>query len=1118
MKLSGFIEWYANHPRLDQCLHFFANDKPGSIQIGGLAGSSLSFLLAALHQKSSFPVVVVFNDREEASYAYTDLKGICGEENILFFPSSYKRSARFKQVENSNIVARTEVLARIHENQGPFVMVTYPEAVSERVVSLDHLKQNTLHLNRGEKVSPDFIVDVLNEYVFERVDFVYEPGQYSVRGSIIDIFSFAAGKPYRIDFFGNEVESIRIFEPESQLSVSQLEHIAIVPDLKQKLVDRKAISLLDFLPGSTVLGFKNLTYVKDVLDEIFQKPGFSISADEEALGYVNLPVEQRLITGDVLIDKLKKFKMMEFCSQPFFKPDTKLEFSISLQPAFNKNFQLLSQKMIENQESGYKNFIFSESEQQITRLQNIFAEISPGLGFSPVMPTIHEGFIDHELLLCCYTDHQIFDRYHKYQVREIAGSDALTIKELTSLQPGDYVVHIDHGIGKFAGLQKIEQNGKTQEAVKLVYRDNDFLFVSIHSLHRISKYKGKEGIAPKVHKLGSQVWQNLKQSTKRKVKDIARDLIKLYAQRKMQKGFMFSPDSYLTKELEASFIYEDTPDQTKSTRDVKQDMEANYPMDRLICGDVGFGKTEIAIRAAFKAAVDGKQVAVLVPTTILALQHYKTFSERLKQLPCSVEYISRLRPSKEIKKTLKKVEEGKTEILIGTHRLLGEDIKFKDLGLLIIDEEQKFGVAAKEKLKKLKLNVDTLTMTATPIPRTLQFSLLGARDLSIINTPPPNRHPIITELHVFNEDIIREAITYEFERDGQVFFIHNRVQNIQEVCDLVRKICPFAKVVVGHGQMKGDELEEIMIDFINGAFDVLVATTIIESGLDIPNANTILINDAQNFGLSDLHQLRGRVGRSNRKAFCYLLAPPLSVLSSDARRRLKAIEDFSALGSGFNISLQDLDIRGAGNMLGGEQSGFIADIGFETYQRILDEAIQELHNEEMPDADEGSYKEASAYLAHSFVNDCYIDTDLEILFPDSYIGSATERVKLYRELDGIENEENLQLFAKNLADRFGVIPQQSLDLLEVVRIRWDAMRFGFEKVVIKNGKMLAYFVSGSNTMYFQSDIFGKVLKYIQSNAGKCQLVEKNEKLMLSVEPIKMLKDVSDFFSKMAKTV
>jgi transcription-repair coupling factor (superfamily II helicase) len=1096
--LSTLLSLYRQHP----CHREIAGRGKQKLCLSGLSGSSRSLFTASVISESHLPHLVILPEKEEAAYFYSDLTNLLGEGSVFFFPSSFKRAVHYEQVDPGNIILRTNVLDHIGSalsdkaENSYIIVVTYPEGLSEKVISHKKLQKNTLQLHRGEKISPSFIHEVLDEYKFRMVDFVFEPGQYSIRGSIVDIFSFSSPFPYRIDFFGDEVESIRSFDVEDQLSREQFESINIIPDIHDLTLSDTCESLLDYLPRNSRIWVHDIACTAEKLNEISDQ----VTKKKEP-GSV-LFKEEQLTTGHDLVKGLDVFDVVEINNRPYDPGARVLTFSTSPQPSFNKNFNLLAETFQRNHENGFVNYILSDSEKQIERLIAIFHDIVPGLPFHPLLRTLHEGFTDHDLRVCCYTDHQIFERFHKYTLDAyFSKKGALTLKELKGLQPGDYVVHMDHGIGKFGGLEKITISGKVQEAMRLVYQDNDILYVSIHSLHKISKYKGKDDEPPRLYKLGNAAWQRLKQATKSKIQDIARDLIALYAKRKMMKGMAFSPDTYLQYELEASFIFEDTPDQLKATRAVKEDMESEVPMDRLVCGDVGFGKTEVAVRAAFKAVSDSKQVAILVPTTILALQHYNTFRERLRDFPCNIDHISRLRKPKDQKDTLRKLEEGKIDIIIGTHRLLGSDIKFKDLGLLILDEEQKFGVAAKEKLKKLKLNVDTLTLTATPIPRTLQFSLMGARDLSIINTPPPNRHPIVTELHTFNEEIIREGILYEVSRGGQVFFIHNRVQNIAETEALVRRLCPSVKTIIAHGQMEGLKLEKTMLDFIAGDYDVLVSTAIIESGLDIPNANTIFINNAHHFGLSDLHQLRGRVGRSNKKAFCYLLAPPVNLMTPEARRRVKAIEEFSDLGSGFNLSLQDLDIRGAGNLLGAEQSGFIADIGFETYTRILNEAIQELKEKEYREVFEAENKKESQAASARFLNDCLIDTDLELLFPESYIPNVSERMDLYRQLDQMENESSLAGFEYQLKDRFGPVPPESAELIEVVRLRWLAVSLGFEKLVLKSRKMIGYFIGDPRSPYYKSAAFGTILAAIQKNPRLFRMKEGNNRLTLTVDEI-----------------
>jgi len=1090
LEAAGLLKYFEGHKGFDQAAAKTSAPPGELIHLHGLIGSAKTILLSSLFQKKQQNLLILLNDREEAAYFYDDLNNLGFSENTLFFPSSYKRSVQYDQPEQENVVQRTEVLNLLSKNDQNYLLVSYPEAMIEKVISNAKLESNTLQLRSGDKLSIEFINEFLYEYGFERVDFVYEPGQFSIRGSIVDVFSFSHEDPYRIDFFGDEIESIRSFDIENQLSKAHYKKITIVPNIQNDRIEGERISMFEFTGENSLVFGNNLNQFIDRVAEIHRQTLLS-RAEEN--------ISERITTGEEIKSRLKKHTVFDFGFDLLFDAADRIDFSTSAQPVFNKNFELLGSNLVEHQKNGYEIFILSSQEKQFERLQSIFRDTNVKVRFESVHFVLHEGFIDHDQKACFYTDHQIFERYHRFKLKSRkAQREAISLNELNKLHPGDYVVHIDHGIGKFAGLAKTEVNGKMQEAIRLVYRDNDSLLVSIHSLHRISKYKGKDSGEPKINKLGTGAWQKMKNRTKAKVKDIAKELIALYAKRRAERGYAFSPDSYLQTELEASFIYEDTPDQEKATNAVKSDMEKTIPMDRLVCGDVGFGKTEVAIRAAFKAVADSKQVAVLVPTTILALQHYKTFSERLSDFPVRTEYISRLRSTAEIKQALREVADGKIDIIIGTHRLVSKDVKFKDLGLLIIDEEQKFGVSVKEKLKQFKVNVDTLTLTATPIPRTLQFSLMGARDLSIIQTPPPNRYPIVTEVHGFNEQIIREAILYEVDRNGQVFFIHNRVQNIYEVEDTIKRLVPGVKTGVGHGQMEGPKLEKVMLDFINGKFDVLVATTIIESGLDIPNANTIIINNAQNFGVSDLHQLRGRVGRSNKKAFCYLITPPLSTVSTEARRRIEAVEQFSELGSGFNIAMQDLDIRGAGNMLGAEQSGFIADIGFETYHRILNEAIQELKQDEFKDLfAEEDKAQAQAFLNVKFVTDCVIDTDMELLFPSEFIPGNSERMLLYRELDNIENAEALEQFRAGLEDRFGKLPTESRELLDVLPLRWKAIELSMEKIILKNKKMICYFVSDQQSAFYSSDTFLKIVQHINQGKSKGKMKEANGKLTLT---------------------
>jgi transcription-repair coupling factor (superfamily II helicase) len=1105
--LKDLYKKYKNHLNFTPVINLLSRNETERILLQGLSGSSVSFAISALLDSVGGIHFLIFDDKETAAYFYNDFQVLLQDyDNILFFPSAYKRSIQYQQKENGNIILRTNTLNRInsleHSQSGKLIIVTYPEALAEKIPTRQKLTESTLHLHVGEKIDIEFIHEVLDEYGFELVDFVFEPGQFALRGSIVDIFSFTAEFPYRIDFFGDEVESIRSFDAETQLSKSKYEKISILPDIENQTESANTISIIEAVSEKSIIWCDNIAGTAEKIKTVYSAA--SGNNDKESAS---------VLMGSEFLREISKHCVVEIGQQSYFPSPTAFRFNTKPQPAFNKNFNLLGDNLKEYLSAGFKTCIYSENEKQFDRLHDIFNDTHGGINFEPVGFSIYEGFIDTDLQICFYTDHQIFDRYHKYKIHNYqSGKATLSLRELKDLKPGDYVVHIDHGIGRFGGLERVNQNGKIQEVIKLVYRDNDVLFVSIHNLHRISKYKGKDDSPPKIYKLGSGAWEKLKTTTKRKVKDIAKDLIQLYAQRKSQEGFRFSPDTYLQEELEASFIYEDTPDQEKATVAVKGDMERTMPMDRLICGDVGFGKTEIAIRAAFKAVTDSKQVAILVPTTILALQHYKTFKDRLKNFPCKVDYISRLKKPADQKVTLASVAEGKTDIIIGTHRIIGKDIKFKDLGLLIVDEEQHFGVGAKEKLKALKTNVDTLTMTATPIPRTLQFSLMGARDLSIINTPPPNRHPIITELHTFNEDIISEGINYEVSRGGQVFFIHNRINTIFEVDALIKKICPKVKTVVGHGQLEGEALEQIMIDFMNGDFDVLISTTIIESGLDIPNANTIFINNAQNFGLSDLHQLRGRVGRSNRKAYCYLLTPDPVTFTAEARRRLRAIEEYSDLGSGFHIALQDLDIRGAGNMLGAEQSGYIADIGFETYNRILDEAMLELRETEFKDL----FKDETPAQRDkiTFTSDCFIDTDLEIHLPESYIENIAERIRLYRDLDNIKTNEELDIFATQLIDRFGPLPIATKELLKVVKLRWLAIELGFERLILKNQKIILYFVSNQQSAYYSTPVFTNILTFVQKNPSMFRMKEGKDKLTLSIDGIMDISQATALLERM----
>ena len=1116
MKENGITKLYSNHIVLNDLITLINADKPvtrGCIE--GLSGSSKSLILSHIFQNTQLIHVAIIPEKEDAAYFYNDLVSLTGDEAVFFFPSTYKRSVQYEQTEPANIVLRTEVLNFLASGKRKGLIVTYPESVMEKVISRKNLKKNTFQVTRGDRLSLEFLEEMLHEYNFERVDFVYEPGQFSIRGSIVDVFSYSADYPYRIDFFGDDVDTIRTFNPDDQLSVSIQKQISIIPNIQDISIEETNDSFLDFLPPSAVIWTEDPVLIRERINNIWSQTA-QREESRQITGKTRL-----VMTGNRFIGDCEKFRTVEFGKQNIFGAEVKFKFHTEPQPVFNKNFEILSEKLLSNKLNSYQTFIVSESQSQIDRLRDIFSEINPEARFDPLLLNLHTGFTDNDLRISVFTDHQIFDRYHKFKIRGyFSRKESISVKELTGLNPGDYVVHIDHGIGKFGGLEKIEVNGKIQEAIKLVYKDNDILYVAIHSLHRISKYKGKDNSEPKIYKLGSGAWQKLKQSTKKRVKDIAKDLIRLYAERMSVPGYPFSPDSYLQRELEASFIYEDTPDQLSTTQAVKEDMEADHPMDRLVCGDVGFGKTEVAVRAAFKSAADSKQTAILVPTTILALQHYKTFTSRLKEFPCNVDYISRHRKPADQKKIFNQLAEGKIDVIIGTHKLVGQNVKFKDLGLLIIDEEQRFGVSVKEKIKKMKANVDTLTLTATPIPRTLQFSLMGARDLSIINTPPPNRMPIVTEIHGFNEEIIREGIEYEVSRNGQVFFIHNRVENIKEFQAKISRICPHVKTAVVHGKMDGRDIENVMFDFIQGDYDVLIATTIIESGLDIPNANTIFVNDAHHFGLSELHQLRGRVGRSNRKAFCYLLAPPLDNLTHEARRRLKAIEEFSELGSGFNIAMQDLDIRGSGNLLGSEQSGFIADVGFETYQRILNEAMIELRESvpAIPVSGEEEDKYVKEEIAKIYVSDFQIDTDLEIMFPDEYISNISERIRLYKELNEITSDESLLSFEKKLIDRFGAIPEPALALLDIVRIKWIAVKLGIEKILLKNNLLIAYFISDPGSDYYRSSLFVSVMNYVNRHQKQMSVRQKESKLSLTISNIESVKSAIEILQGISKYV
>ena len=1103
MGITELQSRYTRHPALEGLANTLKNNDIRTVFLEGTHASCASLFASCFIKSVPGVYLFVLNDQEEAGYFYHDMVQVNGDEQILFFPSSYRRAIKYGQKDAANEILRTEVLSRLEKNE-PVTVVTYPDALAEKVVSPKILSDRTLKLTVGQHIDTDEITKTLSDYGFEHVDYVYEPGQFATRGSIIDVYSFASEYPYRVDFFGDEIDSIRTFEVESQLSREKKDSVSIVPELAQAMDGD--ISFLSFIPRETVLWVKDLLWVRERIQIIHDEalsPQALTAYEGEQTELMNL--ERKLIDGAEFTVESLEFRRIDFGHKATGTPQATLKFNTSVQPIFHKNFDLVASSLTDYLQRGYSIYICSDSVKQTDRLADIFRERGDKIDFTAVDRTLHEGFVDHTLHCCIFTDHQIFDRFHKYNLRSDkarSGKVALSLKELNMFEPGDYVVHIDHGIGKFAGLVRIPNGNTTQEVIKLVYQNDDVVFVSIHSLHKISKYKGKEGEQPRISKLGTGAWEKIKERTKTKIKDIARDLIKLYSQRKQEKGFKYSPDSFMQHELEASFIYEDTPDQLKATQEVKADMESDRPMDRLVCGDVGFGKTEVAIRAAFKAVADNKQVAVLVPTTVLAYQHYQTFCKRLEGMPCKVEYLSRARTAKDTSRILKELEAGTVNILIGTHKIIGKSVKFHDLGLLIIDEEQKFGVSVKEKLRQIKVNVDTLTMTATPIPRTLQFSLMGARDLSVIQTPPPNRYPIQTEVHTFNEEIITEAINFEMSRNGQVFFVNNRIQNLMELKAMIVRNIPDCRVCIGHGQMQPEELEKIIFGFVNYDYDALLATTIIESGIDIPNANTIIINQAQNFGLSDLHQMRGRVGRGNKKAFCYLLAPPLSSLTPEAKRRLQAIENFSDLGSGIHIAMQDLDIRGAGNMLGAEQSGFIADLGYETYQKILSEAVTELKNDEFAELYADEIKAGEEKISgEDFVDECTVESDLELLFPNEYIPSSSERMLLYRELDKLELDRDVEAFKERLVDRFGKIPPEGEELIRIVPLRRLAKRLGVEKAVLKGGKMILYFVSNPDSPYYQSAAFGKIIDYMAKYPRVCNLREQNGRRSMIVKDI-----------------
>lgn len=1116
MTIEELLQRYGASEQVKQLVQALNTEQSGDtandVFLQGLTGSQDAFIAAAAFKETGFNHLFVLGDKEEAAYFQNNLKNILGSKDIFFFPDSFKRPADYTELNNNNVLLRTETVNRLsNPNSKAELAVSYPEALLEKVVKQEVLNEQTLHLKVNEKLDVDFMIDLLVDFEFERVDFVYEPGQFSIRGDIIDIFSFGNEYPYRVELFDKEIESIRTFDPVTQLSVKKIASVTIVPNIQTHFGNDKKASVLEVFTQNTVVWIKDMQVLLDVFANSPEKAKKAQPAIiKNKIEHPNHPllegeVDDILLKSADFLRGIANFRVVEFGSSSFFKAPVTIRFNSRPQPSFNKNFELLIKNLQQNTTDGYPNLIFAENPKQVERFYAIFEDLKAKVQWTPVHLGIHQGFLDDTLKVACYTDHQIFNRYHKYQLRQGFSRDkALLMKTLRELKPGDYITHIDHGVGVFSGLEKIEVNGQMQETVRLIYAGNDIMYVGIQSLHKISKYVGKEGESPRVNKLGTDTWNNLKKKTKKRIKELAFDLIQLYAKRKASKGFQFTKDGYLQNELEASFMYEDTPDQAKATEDVKRDMEATAPMDRLVCGDVGFGKTEVAVRAAFKAACDGKQVAVLVPTTILAMQHYKVFKERLSDFPIEVDYLNRFKTGKEKKQTLENLENGKTNIVVGTHGLVGKSVKFKDLGLMIVDEEQKFGVGTKETLKTLRANVDSLTLTATPIPRTLSFSLMGARDLSIINTPPPNRQPITTEVHPVDPDLIKEAIEYEIYRGGQVYFVHNRVRDIGEVKDMLLKIVPNIEIGVAHGQMEGEQLETVILKFINREYDLLLCTNIIESGIDIPNANTIIINNAQNFGLSDLHQLRGRVGRSNKHAFCYLFAPPKSTLTQEAKQRLKTIEEFSELGSGFNIAMRDMDIRGAGNMLGAEQSGFIAEIGYDVYQKILDEAIRELKETDFKEL----YKE-ELERTHDYVRDCAIETDLEMLIPSDYVSNTTERMLLYRDLNEIKDESGLEKFETELNDRFGDVPKPVYELFDAMRLKWLATGLGMEQIILKGKQLRCYFVTNKESTFYKSTVFGKILEFVQHNRHGVHLRETEKYLVLNFERIGSMKEAEE---------
>tara|TARA_B110000037_G_scaffold59042_1_gene72180 strand:+ start:9094 stop:12465 length:3372 start_codon:yes stop_codon:yes gene_type:complete len=1118
--LEALVSRYKEDTRTKKINEFLQKDTPSRVRLEGLVGAQESFVLSATYLLSPKVYIYIAIDKEEAAYLQNTLEAIHDASDVLFFPDSFKRPMQFEEMNNSNVLQRTEVVNKLRmKSSKPRIVVSYPEALFEKVVDPAILEANKIVITKDERLDIDTMIEILVDYGFVRTDFVYEPGQFSIRGGIIDIFSYGNEWPYRIELFDDEVESIRTFNPTNQLSVQNIATVSIIPNINVKFTQNQKVPLFDVLDANSVVWVKDFDVLLDKLQICFDKcEEFAKVLKTREDSELKQAFEERafIYPNETMAAISDHHMILERSGTTTIDPDLVMKYETSNQSSFNKNFSLLIEDMKSKEKEGFTNYLFTDSVRQIERFYKIFEDLDAQLDFHPVNKAIHAGFVDRQLNIACYTDHQIFERFHKYKLKKgFTTEQAMSLKMLRELQPGDFVTHIDHGVGRYSGLEKIDINGHKQESLRLFYQNNDVLYVSINSLHKISKFKGKDGTPPKLSKIGGDAWKKLKSTTKRKVRDMAKELIKLYAKRKASKGHAFPPDGYLQNELEASFIYQDTPDQEKATIETKEDMMKEHPMDRLICGDVGFGKTEIAIRAAFKCVSDGKQVAILVPTTILALQHFKTFSERLKEFGVTIDYVNRFRSAKEKTQIYKDVESGKIEILIGTHAILNKKIKFKDLGLLVIDEEQKFGVAAKEKLRGIKVNVDTLTLTATPIPRTLQFSLMAARDLSIIRTPPPNRQPIHTERRIFNDELIKDSIYYEVNRGGQVFFVHNRVKSLPEIAGMIQRLCPDIEVGMAHGQLEAKQLEKKLIDFIDYKYDVLVCTNIIETGLDIANANTIIINNAQNFGMSDLHQLRGRVGRSNRKAFCYLFTPPVSVLTTEARKRIRTLEENSELGSGFQIAMKDLDIRGAGNLLGGEQSGFISDIGFETYQKILEEAVYELKETEFKDL----FKE-DLDKKRQYVRDVEIDTDIEMLIPDAYIPIIQERLLLYTELDTISDEAGLSSFKVKLKDRFGTIPKQVDELVDALRLRWICKELGFERLSYKNNKLRCFFIANAQSSYFESELFQKLLKFVSTDGQKMGLTLKQSKNFLIVikERCKNLREVKAILDRMGEEV